>query len=224
MFIGHFAVAFAAKRAAPSVSLGTLFLAAQFADLLWPILVLLGVERFRILPHATAVTPLDFIHYPYSHSLAALIFWAFVLGGVYLIFHQSAYRQAVTIELAVISHWVLDWISHAPDMPLTPRGDARLGLGLWNSLAGTLLVEHLLLLGGVALYLRTTQSRNPKGRFGLVGLVTFLIAVNALNLLSGPPPGEMAVAWSANALWLLVAWGFWVDHHRSIAVRGDRHA
>jgi len=48
VFIGHFAVAFAAKRAVPEVSLGTLFLAAQLADLVWPTLVLLGFEQFAI--------------------------------------------------------------------------------------------------------------------------------------------------------------------------------
>jgi hypothetical protein len=73
MFIGHFAIGFAAKRAAPVVSLGTLFLACQLADLVWPTLVLAGVERFEIRPGITVVTPFDFVHYPWSHSLVALL-------------------------------------------------------------------------------------------------------------------------------------------------------
>ena len=71
MFIGHFAVAFAGKKVAPKVSLGVLFLAAQFLDVLWPVFVLLGAEHFRIISGITKVSPFDFYDFPISHSLVA---------------------------------------------------------------------------------------------------------------------------------------------------------
>ena len=128
MFIGHFGLGFGAKRAAPAASLGTLFAAAQFADLLWPTLVLLGYERLEIEPGATTMTPLNFVSYPYSHSLLALCGWGLAFGGVYLAIRRSRIPAAVTIALLVVSHWVLDYVTHRPDMPLTPWGNDRLGL------------------------------------------------------------------------------------------------
>ena len=83
MFLGHFAVAFGAKRVAPKTSLGTLFFAAQFADLLWAALLLAGLEKVSIVPGFTRVTPVDFVSYPYSHSLAAQLIWGTGIGLAY---------------------------------------------------------------------------------------------------------------------------------------------
>src|SRR5215467_12383703 len=127
MFIGHFGLGFGAKRAAPAVSLGTLFIACQFADLLWPILVLLGYEQVEIQPGATVMTPLDFISYPYSHSLLALCIWGALFGAAYLFVRRGRAAAAVTLAL-VVSHWVLDYVTHRPDMPLTLSGSTRVGL------------------------------------------------------------------------------------------------
>lgn len=214
MFIGHFAVAFAAKRAVPDVSLGTLFLAAQLADLVWPTLVLLGLEVVHIRPGMTAVTPLDFVHYPYSHSLAALLWWATLLGVGYTL--ARGFRRSAVLMLAalVLSHWVLDAITHRPDMPLSITGDTRLGMGLWNSLPATLVIELALLIAGVALYRAVTRPIDRIGEFAFWGLVTFLIAIYLVVLFSPPPPSGLAVAWGAQSLWLLVIWGYWVDKHR----------
>src|SRR5262245_23998808 len=118
MFIGHFALGFGAKRLSPAVSLGTLFLACQLADLIWPTLVLLGVERLAIDPGNTAFTPLNFISYPYSHSLVALVLWGVLLGGLFVVTGRAALSTGVLIAALVVSHWVLDFISHRPDMPL----------------------------------------------------------------------------------------------------------
>ena len=214
MFIGHFALGFGAKRAAPAVSLGTAFLACQLADLLWPTFVLLGIERFEIRPGITVVTPLDFIRYPYSHSLVALLLWGTALALVYWSFRRSGPAAAGMVGALVLSHWLLDFLSHRPDMPLTIRGTERFGLGLWNSLPATLAVELLLFAVGVGLYARSTRSRDRWGTLGLWGLVAFLLIVYFANLFGPPPPSVGAVAWSAQALWLLVAWGYWVDRHR----------
>jgi hypothetical protein len=218
MFIGHFAVGFAAKRVAPAVSLGTLFLACQLADLLWPTLVLVGVEVVEITPGATAVTPLTFVSYPYSHSLVALIAWAALMAGIYRAVRRASVLTLAVIAGLVLSHWVLDVATHAPDMPLTIGGDTRLGLGLWNSLPGTLIVESLLFAVGVGIYVRATTSRDRAGEWGLWALVAFLAVIYASNLFGPPPPSVGAIAGAGHAIWLLVAWGYWLDRHREARV------
>jgi hypothetical protein len=217
MFLGHFGVALAAKKAAPSVSLGVLVAAAQFADLLWPVLLLAGLEEVRIDPGNTAVTPLDFLHYPWSHSLAMLVFWGVAFGAGYRLFRGGHWRAAAVIALVVVSHWFLDVLVHRPDMPLTPAENAKLGLGLWNSIPATLGAEFLVFGGCLAVYARITRARDRIGRIGLWGLVAFLVLVYAANLLGPPPPSPVAIAWTCMAMWLLVAWAGWVDRHREAA-------
>ena len=219
MFIGHYALGLGAKRLAPAVSLGALFLACQWADLLWPTLVMAGLESFTIQPGITAVTPLDFEYYPWSHSLLALAVWGAVLALIYRAVSGSSVRAAFVLGALVVSHWVLDLIVHRPDLPLAPATRLRLGLGLWNSLPATLAVEFGLYAAGVWLYLRATVARDRIGSLGFWALATFLALVEAANVLGPPPTGIGAVTASAQAMWLLVAWGYWVDRHRSIRCR-----
>jgi len=216
MFIGHFAVAFAAKRAAPEVSLGTLILAAQLPDLAWPAFVLLGWESFRVAPGFTAVTPLEFTSYPYSHSLLALAVWAIGLGALYFAARRQAWA-AVVLGVVVLSHWLLDAASHAPDLPITLQGSERVGLGLWNSLPATLTVEGGLFAAGLALYARKTRAVDRTGRWALAAFVAFLLVLYLAAVFGPPPPSTTAVALSGLGIWLLVAWGYWIDRHRSIA-------
>jgi len=214
MFVGHFAVALAAKRVAPAVSLGTLFLSAQLADLIWPTLVLAGIEIVEIDPGNTAMTPLDFASYPYSHSLVALSGWAVMLAVAYRVRRGLRPAAMITVGLLVLSHWVLDVVSHRPDLPVTIGGETRVGLGLWNSVPATLMVEAMLLAVGGVLYAAVTTPRDRAGSWGHYGLIAFLIVV-ALGSVAGPPPPNVAaVVWSAQALWLFVAWGYWIDRHR----------
>ena len=215
MFIGHFAVAFGAKRVAPAVSLGTLILACQLADLIWPTLVLLGIEHVRIAPGITVVTPLDFESYPYSHSLIALVCWGALAAVIYGFAHRSATKAAVLMVAGVVlSHWFLDVATHRPDMPLVPGESTRIGLGLWNSLPATLIIEGAMFAAGVAIYARMTVARDRIGRLALWSLVAFLAVLYLGNLFGPPPPSASAVAWTAEAIWLLVAWGYWIDRHR----------
>ena len=214
MFLGHFGLAFAARKTSPPISLGALFLACQFADLLWPTLVLAGVEHVEIEPGATAFTPLDFVSYPYSHSLVALMLWGVIVGTIYVMARRAPAAAAVTLGLLVVSHWVLDYITHRPDMPLTMSGPQRVGLGLWNSVPGTLAAEFVVFGVGLALYLRSTAARDRIGSIGLWSLVAFMVAIYLAASFGPPPPSSAAVAWSAQAMWLLVLWGFWVDRHR----------
>jgi hypothetical protein len=213
MFIGHFAVALAAKRATPRTSLGWLFAAVQFPDLLWPVFLLTGVERARIAPGDTAFTPLAFEHYPWSHSLLMVVIWGVVLGVAYRLRHNDG-RAARVIGALVVSHWVLDWLTHRPDLPLIPGGGPKLGLGLWNYAMATLVIEAVLFALGVALYTRSTTARDRTGRWAWISLVAFLLLMHATNAFSPPPPNMTAVAVAGLAIWLLVAWGGWGDRHR----------
>ena len=214
MFIGHFGVGFGAKPVAPKVSLGTLFFAAQFVDLLWPALLLLGLERVRIDPQATVVTPLAFDHYPISHSLLANLGWALLVGIGYYLLRRNR-RGAIVVGLLVLSHWVLDLFMHRPDLPLYPGSETTLGLNAWSSLPLTLAIELPIFALGVWLYTRATTPRDAVGRWALVGLVAFLLVVYTSNLLGPPPPSAIAIAWMGQAQWLLVLWAYWVDKHRS---------
>jgi membrane-bound metal-dependent hydrolase YbcI (DUF457 family) len=218
MFIGHFAVALAAKPLAPKASLGTLFAAAQFIDLLWPSLLLLGIERVRIVPGITTVTPLDFEHYPFSHSLAAVIGWAAAFALVHFAFRRDR-RTALVLAALVLSHWLLDALMHHPDLPLWPGSSTRIGLGAWDSLRLTLEIELTLLILGVWLYAWHTAALDRTGHWALVAFVAFLVLVNAANLLGPPPPSVAAIGWVGQAQWLLVAWGWWIDRHRRPALR-----
>jgi hypothetical protein len=214
MFIGHFGLGFAAKRAAPSASLGALFTACQFADLLWPVLVLAGREQVEVQPGATAFTPLNFISYPYSHSLVALCGWGVAFAAAYAVARRARMTTAITIALLVVSHWVLDVITHRPDMPVTVGGAERLGFGLWNSIPATLVVEAIIFAVGLTLYLRETAARDRIGSVGLWTLVGFLLIVYLAAAFGPPPPSGAAAAGSATAMWIIVAWGYWVDNHR----------
>jgi len=216
MYIGHYAIAFAAKKAAPKTSLGTLIAAAQMIDLIWPLLVLAGIEKVAIDPGNTVVTPLNFAEYPFSHSLLAVMGWASLFAGIYwMITHYRA--GTVTIWFAVVSHWVLDLITHRPDLPLFPGGDKLLGLGLWNSLTATLLFEVGLFAVGIYIYFRMTKAVDRTGKVAFWALIVFLVATYAMNIFGPAPPagGERVVAFSALLLWLLVPWGYWIDRHRA---------
>jgi len=213
MFIGHFGVGFGAKSLAPKVSLGALFLAAQFIDLLWPTLLLLGVERVQIVPGATVVTPLLFEHYPVSHSLAAVFGWAVLVGGIYWLLLRERIG-ALVVGLLVLSHWGLDAIVHRPDLPLFPGSATLIGMDAWSSLPLTLAIELPLFALGVWLYARASSPKDAVGRWGLVALVVFLLVIYAGNLFGPPPPSAVAIAWVGQLQWLLVIWGYWIDKHR----------
>jgi len=218
VFIGHYALGFAAKRLAPRTSLGILFVAPTLADLLWPVFLLLGWERVTAVPGANPFLTLAFDSYPISHSLLTLVAWATLFAVLYQT--RTGYaRGAVVVALLVLSHWVLDFVTHLADMPLYPGGPT-LGLGLWNSVAGTIVVEGLMFIAGVAIYSTTTRPRDAVGRYAVWGLVTLLAASYVGSLFSPPPPSLRALAIMAMVFgWLFVGWAGWGDRHREGVVR-----
>jgi len=217
MFIGHFAVAFAAKPAAPAVSLGTLFLACEWVDLVWPVLLLAGVERVEIRPGVTAFTPLDFVHYPWTHSLLMCAVWAAAFGLLYFLSRKNK-KAALIVSAVVLSHWFLDLIVHRPDLPLVPGSDSRFGLGLWSSIHATLALEAAFFAAALLFYTKRTTGVDRIGRWGLWGVVLFLLAAYAGAAFGPPPPSVGAIAWAGligGAITALL--GYWVDRHRTMA-------
>lgn len=214
MFIGHFAVGFAAKKFAPRSSVAVLLAAPLFADVLWPFFLLLGWEQVRIDPGNTRFTPLDFISYPWSHSLLMLCVWATAFGAVYYAFTRY-WPGAIAIWIGVVSHWVLDWVTHGPDMPLVPGG-ARYGLGLWNSVTGTKVVEIVMFAVGVWMYVRVTRAKDRIGRWAFIAYVVLLIAIYIADAFSPPPDNVAEIAWAGvAAAVILIPWAWWFDRNRA---------
>jgi len=224
MFVGHFAVAFAAKKAEPRIPLALLFVAVQFADILWPVLILLGVEHSEIHPGITKVAPLDLQYIPYSHSLVMSLIWSLLFALPYALSFSRArtralrrreLKAALIMAGAVFSHFVLDVVSHRPDMPLSPGSELRVGLGLWNSVAATMLVEGSLWIAGVWLYVRATRAETKMGSWGL-GSMVLLLSVSWLMSIFGPPPPGItpAVVSMLVATALILPWARAVDRGR----------
>lgn len=213
MFIGHFGAALAAKKLDNMPSLGTMFLASQFIDLLWPILMLAGIEKVKIEPGNSAFTPLNFIYYPFSHSLLFVLIWALLLGGVYYLIRKNL-KSSLILGALVLSHWILDLISHVPDLPLYPGSSIKVGLGLWNFVSLTILVEGLIFVSGAFLYIFSTKALNRKGSIGLWLLLAFLSAIYVTGIVSPPPPSAEAIAYTGLIQWLFIAWGYLVDRNR----------
>ena len=175
MFLGHYGIAFAAKKAAPKVSLGVFFFAAQFADILWPTFLVSHVERFALKPGISVVSPYDFIYYPWSHSLLMDLFWGLLLGLIYYSITRSR-RGAWMVGLVVVSHWLLDFVVHIQDLPLAPFSTAKFGLGGWNSIAFTIAAEAVLFFGGLFIYLKNTKPTRATGSW-VLGLLVILLTL-----------------------------------------------
>jgi len=215
MFIGHFAVGFAAKKLAPRASEGALLLAPLFLDTIWPVFLTAGWESVRIDPGNTAFTPLDLHDYPYTHSLLMAVVWSLVLGGIY--FAVTRYgRGALVVGAGVFSHWLLDFVTHRPDLPLYPGSATLVGLGLWHSRAGTMLVEGALFAAGVWIYARTTRARDRVGSIAWWAMVAVLVLLYASTAFGPPPPSVKAIVAVGFVAWLFIPWAWWFDRHREV--------
>ena len=212
MFVGHLAVALGAKRVSPRTPLAALIAAAFGLDLMWPILLLAGIEHVRVDPGHTAFTPLAFDHYPWSHSLSMAVVWAVAVGRLSVVLLKRS-AAGLVIGLAVVSHWLLDYVTHIADLPLWPGGP-EVGLGLWNSIPGTLVVEGIFFLAAVFAYVRSTRPRQKVGTWSLWALIMLTVMIWVSGPWSPPPPNERAIAWVGLAMWLFPLWGTWIERTR----------
>jgi hypothetical protein len=215
MFLGHYAVALAAKKAAPDVRLGTLAMAVQWLDLLWPVFLLLGIEHASVEPHATRVTPLNFYDYPWSHSLLMALLWSVIFAAVYYFSHRTlshySGRAAAVLAFCVFSHWLLDWFSHRADMPLWPGHSPLVGFGLWNHPAASMIVEFGGFAVALAIYWQTAK-RSIRPAF-LWTLVALLLLISASSYFGGNvPPSIKPVMWSAFGQWIFIALAYASEH------------
>ncbi|MCF8243451.1 MAG: metal-dependent hydrolase [Melioribacteraceae bacterium] len=215
MFVGHYGVGFAAKKIDNKPSLGTIFFAAQFIDLLWPVLLLLGIEHVQIDPGNTAFTPLNFSYYPFSHSLLGVLVWGALFGFAYYLIKKE-WKTSLLLGVLVLSHWVLDLFTHRPDLPLVPWSEIKVGFGLWNSVIFTIIVELGIFFAGVYFYLTSTKAINKKGSVGLWSLVVFLTIIYFMNVFGPPPESEGPLAYVGLSQWLIVAWGYFIDPKKFI--------
>jgi hypothetical protein len=216
MLVGHFAVGLIAKRVEPKLSLGTATLASLLPDLLWCVFLIAGIEHVRFKPGIIVqpgIRALDALEAPdvvYSHSLLMGIVWGALLAALYFVRRYNAAGAAVLFG-AVLSHWLLDFISHPPDMPLAPGIATRLGLGLWNSIPLTLIVEGGMWVIAVVLYLRQTQLRSRARAVGF-WIIAGLLTLAWVNNISGPPPSDISVIGISSLIFfsLMVAAFYWI--------------
>jgi hypothetical protein len=212
MFIGHFAVGLAAKRYSPKVNLGIFFISCQLLDLIWPVLVLVGVEHVSVDHSATVVTPFDFSYYPFSHSLTMSLIYSLLFGGISWKLAGSI-KTAIVIGVVVLSHWGLDFITHRPDLPLF-FNNFKVGLGLWNSTIGTFIVEAGLFCVGVVLYLKSSPLISTSKKWLFWSLITFLSIMYLGNIFGPKAPVDThshAIAGPALAMWIIVVWAYLAD-------------
>ena len=141
--------------------------------------------------------------------------WAVLFGLVYY-FIKKSWKNSLILGILVLGHWVLDLLTHRPDLPLIPGLGLKVGLGLWNSLLATLIVELAIFAGGVYLYMKITKAKNRKGSYGTWGLIIFLLLVYSSNILGAAPPSAEPIAYIGLLQWLLVIWGYWIDRNREL--------
>jgi len=217
MFVGHYAASLALKRFEKRASLGVLFLAVQFVDIVFFPLVLLGIERLNVVENFTQSTHFELVYMPYTHSLVAFLVWSSLAYALFRWVIVKSHSVALVVALAVMSHWLLDVIVHTPDMPLWSDASLKLGFGLWNSAIATYILEAVLLLAGLWLYMRSTKATTRAGKYGMVVFVALLLLINIANIF-GPLGNDSKLALAITALtayFLFAAVAFWLDKKRS---------
>jgi hypothetical protein len=221
MFVGHYTASLVLKRVDENASLGMLFLAVQFVDILFFPFVLMGIERFNIVENYTESTHFELEFIPYTHSLFA----SFLLAvAVYIVFRFLPLKKvvnksklAIVMGVAVLSHWFFDLIVHTPDLPLMSDSSTKMGFGLWNNAVATYLLETILLLVGLGIYLKSTKGTTFVGKYGMIIFVVLMLIINANNIF-GPPFGADVITMSVSVLamyFIFAGVAFWLDKKRS---------
>jgi hypothetical protein len=206
MFVGHYGVAFGARAVEKRIPLWLFFIAVQWVDILWCVLVFLGIERVSIHPGVNPSGPLVFDYYPYTHSLIAAFGWGAVAFGIYRLFTRMKGSQLAggILALAVASHWFLDLVVHLPDLDLVDESH-KVGLGLWNYPVIEVIVEFVLMFGGLAFYFSKSPELSKKRRIAMVLLCVVMAAVQMAGSFGPPPASVKIMAVSGLVLYLLLA-------------------
>ena len=212
MFIGHYAVGLASKKLAPRASLGALIAAPILLDLLWPIFLLLGWEHVSIMPSSNPFHRLQFDSYPISHGLVAVVGWATLFASLYFGIARYA-AGAIVIWIGVISHWLLDYVVHRPDLPLY-AGSRLVGLGLWNHRWATVAIELAMFAIAIWIYLRQTMPKDKIGAYAFWAFIIFLLIAYAGAIFGPPPKSVKMLAIGTLLTWLFNPWAWWFDSHR----------
>ncbi|MES2133339.1 MAG: metal-dependent hydrolase [Bacteroidota bacterium] len=217
MFIGHLGLSFAAKKVAPKVSLATLFIATQLVDIIWPFMLVFNVEKVAVTPGYTKMNAFEFLYYPFTHSLFMGVVWGIIAGLIYAFIKKDT-RGAIVIGLCVLSHWFFDLVVHREDLPLTPFSDYKVGFGLWNHVAATLIIESIIFFGGILIYTSVTRAKNKKGSWGLWSLAALLILVTISNTFGPTPPDSIMTLFISFIVLMaiLIFLAGWVDKNREI--------
>ena len=217
MFIGHLGLSFAAKKVAPKVSLATLFIATQLVDIIWPFMLVFKVEKVALTPGYTKMNAFEFLYYPFTHSLFMGVVWGIIAGLIYAFIKKDT-RGAIVIGLCVLSHWFFDLVVHREDLPLTPFSDYKVGFGLWNHVAATLIVESIIFFGGMFIYTSITRAKNKKGSWGLWSLAALLVLITISNTFGPTPPDSIMTLFISFIvlMGILIFLAGWVDKNREI--------
>lgn len=220
MFIGHYGPGFACKAWKPAIPLWVLFIAVQFVDVVWAVLVLLGIEKVRIVPGITATNPFDLYYMPFTHSLPGAVFWSLGAAIVYrTVARTQTWAAAAIVGVAVFSHWILDLVVHRPDLALYDDS-YKVGFGLWNYPASAFALEIVLLFGGLVLYLRATEPTDAVGRYGMTVLGVVAVVLQAYVFFGPPPVSDTAFAFTALGLYFAFALTvYWLEGKRKTLAR-----
>jgi hypothetical protein len=211
MFVGHYAVGFLGKKLAPKASLATFVFAAMAADILWCAFLLAGIEQVAFTSGKGAGQYFEAINISFSHGLLMDLLWAALLAaGTYLLTRYA--RGAVIVFLAVLSHWLLDVVSHRPDMPIGLNSGPKLGFGLWTSVPATLLVEGGFWIIALVVY-ATSHKFSSRAKLWGFWAGSLLLTLSWYGNITGPPPtnGRSAATSSLIFFSLSILWAYWID-------------
>lgn len=208
------------KKADKTLSLGILFIAAQLSDLILGFTLLTGIEKINITAGANPLTSVQYVFFPYSHSLVATLLWAALVALIPFIAPLKSSlpksKTALVMATAVLSHFILDAIVHTPDLDLLGNGAYKIGLGLWSYPLASYTAEAVLLVTGLWIYLKATKTTTFTGKYGLLVLSVILLILNAINSFGPPPPStEYFIATLATVYISTIVIAFWLDRKRS---------
>jgi hypothetical protein len=218
MFIGHYGVSFAARPAQVRLPLWVWFIAVQWIDIVWSVLVILGIEKLRIVPGFTQANSRDLYYMPYTHGLPGSILLSLVFGIIVALFTSG--NRVTTILLvaaASFSHWVLDLVVHVHDLPLYDN-TAKIGFDLWRHVLLSFPLELMVLGLGAGLYVRAMTFASAKGRYAFWAFVFFLAVLQVYANFGPPPSSPEAMGLTALAFYLVLALlAAWVERLAAVS-------